>query len=375
MKSQNARVLVLADPLDNQQAGIHVYTREWLRALDSIQSDNTYFVVRLNKSDGFRRITEITLPMPKLLYGGRASRLFFQLPALAKEINADIVVEPAHFGPFMLPAHIKRVTVIHDLTPVKFPHWHRFHSQIAQRLLLKSILRKASLIVTNSKATSADLIEYANIAQNRTAMVYPGVTPFLKVEAEPRILLNYDIDRPYFFFAGTIEPRKNLRGLLRAYQLFREQTNLDHQLVLTGAKGWKSGSFFDELSTHPFQKDIILTGYVPAEHLQLLYAGALAFVFQSFYEGFGFPVVEAMKCGCPVLCSNAGSLPEAGGLAALYFDPADNQLLAGLMNRIANNEELRQGMIEKGYAHVERFSWERMAEEMDKQFSRIFLKQ
>lgn len=370
--AQNARILVLADPLDNQHAGIHVYTREWLRALDNIQSGNKYYVARLNKTNEFKNITEIVLPMPELLFGGRASRLFFQLPALAREIGADIVVEPAHFGPFMLPAHIKRVTVIHDLTPVKFPHWHRFHSQMAQRLLLKSILRKASLIVTNSKATSADLIEYANVAPNRVAMVYPGVTPFLKVEAEPRILLNYGIDRPYFFFAGTIEPRKNLRGLLRAYQLFREQTNLDHQLVLTGAKGWKSGSFFDDLSTQPFQKDIILTGYVPAEHLQLMYAGALAFVFPSFYEGFGFPVVEAMKCGCPVLCSNAGSLPEAGGPAALYFDPADHDLLARLMKHIAEDESSRSELIEKGFSHAERFNWENMAHMMDEHFTMLF---
>lgn len=371
--SQSARILVLADPLDNQQAGIHVYTREWLRALDILQPENTYFVVRLRKTGEFNNLNEIVLPMPGLIAGGRAKRLFYQLPETAKKVKADIVVEPAHFGPFNLPPHIKRVTVIHDLTPVKFPQWHRFHSQLAQRWMLKSILSKASLVVTNSQATSRDLQEYVNLPSERIARVYPGVDPLMQALNDQSVLHPYGIKRPYFLVAGTIEPRKNLLGLLAAYRIFREESGYNHQLVVAGGRGWKSDAFYEALKAHPNRKDIILTGFVPALHLRTLYSCALAFVFPSFYEGFGFPVVEAMQCGTAVLCSNAGSLPEAGGDAALYFNPQDTSGIVGLMKQISEDDSLRKLMIERGKIHAARFKWHDMAAELDGLFSRIHL--
>jgi glycosyltransferase involved in cell wall biosynthesis len=371
MISEAARILVLADPLDNQQAGIHVYTREWLRALDGLPPENTYFVARLKKSGDYKNLNEVVLPMPRLIKGGRAKRLFYQLPDLAKEIKADIVIEPAHFGPFNLPSYIKRVTVIHDLTPVKFPHWHRLHSQIAQRWLLKSILRRASLVVTNSQATSRDLQEYINLPSERIAKVYPGVDPMMQALNDKSVLLHYGINRPYFLVAGTIEPRKNLLGLLAAYRIFRAESGYNHQLVVAGARGWKSDAFFEALKAHPNRADIILTGFVPAIHLRTLYSSALAFVFPSFYEGFGFPVVEAMQCGTAVLCSNAGSLPEAGGDAALYFNPQDTAGIARLMKQISDDENLRGQLIEQGKRHAARFSWQDMAMKLDGLLSQI----
>ncbi len=152
------RVAILADPIDNQKAGIHYYTKELISHLGSVDGDIEYISISQHLHPEIRNIKQVVVNNHKRIPGYKAYRMFVKIPWMLRKLKADIVVEPAHFGPFNLPKTIKRVTVIHDLTPILFPQDHIFHSQLLQRIFLKSILNRAALIITNSRYTKDDVI-------------------------------------------------------------------------------------------------------------------------------------------------------------------------------------------------------------------------
>lgn len=359
------RIAILADPLDNQQAGIHVYTDQLLKALDATNSKHTYYVIRLQQTNQYQQLIEVPLKMPALWKGGRANRLFRQLPEKALALHADAVIEPAHFGPFFLPAKVKRVTIIHDLTPLLFPEWHRWHSQMLQRLMLKGILRKAAMVITNSITTNADVIRRFPFLSGKCNMIYPGNDLFFEPRHAAGVLEQYFILRPFFLCTGTIEPRKNLEVVLKAYTSYRQETGNQHQLVIAGGDGWKTRSFYQQLHRHPFRNDIILTGFVPKQDLRVLYSMSLALIFPSRYEGFGLPLLEAMRCQTAVISSDRGSLQEVGADACLFFNPDKPVELLQQMKAIAGDESLRKDLIQRGCAREKAFLWEAAAKQFD----------
>jgi glycosyltransferase involved in cell wall biosynthesis len=306
-----------------------------------------------------------------LFPGYAALRMFWIIPRKIRKMKADIVVETAHFGPFNLPSKIKRVTVIHDLTPILFPGLHRFHSQLLQKIFLKKILKRASLIITNSKNTSKDVVDYSPQSEQKVKSIYLGRDTDIEYCADLEIIQPYTNGHPYFLFAGTIEPRKNLEMLLEAFELFKQISGGNDRLIIVGQRGWKSKTFFRKLRQHPFRDEIILTGYVERSVLSALYSHATAFVFPSIYEGFGLPVLEAMSCGTPCLLSNSSSLPEIGGNAAYYFDDQDATELASFMIKISSNEELRSTLSSNALKQSALFSWEKHAESFNDEMKKL----
>jgi len=318
----------------------------------------------LNPNPISQEIHHISLPNTLKFLKNDPIRSFFTLPKLIRSLNPDLVIEPAHFGPFNLPKKIKRVTVIHDLTPVKFPEFHSFASVLAHKLLLPRIIRKADLIITNSKNTEQDLLEYFPKAKEKTHPIYLGKEKIFKPSYSETILEKYKIKCPYFFSLGTIEPRKNLISLLEAYRLFRTSYKKKVHLVITGKFGWKSEKFYKKFLKHPFKDDIKLISYAKRTDLPFLYSQADAFIFPSYYEGFGLPVVEAMACGTASLLSNCSSLPEVGGNAALYFDAHSPLELKELMIELYEKENLKSLIEEKSLRQSQKFSWESFATQL-----------
>jgi glycosyltransferase involved in cell wall biosynthesis len=270
--------------------------------------------------------------------------LFFIIPFIIRWLKPDVVIEPAHFGPFNLPKKINRVTVIHDLTPLLFPQLHRWHSQILQRLFLRRILKRTSLVITNSNHTAKDIISHFPFCKDKTVVVYPHLLRLEHIVPDSGIFNKFNIHQPYFLFTGTIEPRKNLPLLLKAFQKVCSESDKQVMLVIAGGKGWKSDSFYDALSNHSFADRIICTGYVTDSHLSALYKNALAFVYPSLYEGFGLPVAEALSAGLPILVSRSSGMTEAGGDAPLYFNPGSPVELSEQMHQILNDEMLRKSL-------------------------------
>lgn len=367
------RVIILADPLDNQKAGIYTYTRMLVSSLAKADNQDEYYILRRRRDKIFpseRQVIVRNFRFP----GYAALRMFLIIPFIIRRLKPDIVVEPAHFGPFNLPRHIRRVTVIHDLTPVLFPRFHRLHSQLLQRIFLRPILRRASLVLTNSKHTSEDVAKYYPDVKEKIRHIYLGFDDKIAAAGESSSIEHITGGRRYFLFTGTLEPRKNLVSLLEAYRIYREMNVRDDLLVIAGGKGWKSGAFFNKLKKHAFRQDIIMAGYVDRGTLGGLYRNALALVYPSLYEGFGLPVAEAMSCGTPCLLSDSSSLPEVGGEAALYFNPLKPEDIASNMNRIASDMKLRESLGEKAMKQAGRFSWDLYVNEFDNELRKLIVR-
>jgi glycosyltransferase involved in cell wall biosynthesis len=360
------RIVVIADCIDTQKAGIHVYTKNMIEALEKISGLEIICIRIKNGSDiQFKNdfIVRGVLPFIKK----DPFRVFISIPRTIRKLKPDIVIEPAHFGPFNIPKKIKSVTIIHDLTPIKFPQLHNFFSRNLQQLFLPSILKRASLIITNSENTSKDIRETYPVTAYKIARIYPGADPFFRIKNN-EIVKNKE---PYFLSVGTIEPRKNLSLLLESYQLFREKTSLTHSLLICGGNGWKNKDFYRLLNDHPFKNDIKLLGYTSKEELKRLYSKATAFIYTSLYEGFGFPIAEAMGCGAPCIVSNTSSLPEVGGDAALYFNPQSSSELCALMIQVSNSKVLQNELIIKGFQQSEKFDWANYSINIEEQLKKM----
>ena len=355
------RIAILADPLDNQSAGVHVYTKGMVEALIRNNTGHEIILVREKVDPDLKGVKQIAVPNIRLPIGFASLRLFFIIPFVLWWKKVDVVVEPAHFGPFNLLARVKRVTIIHDLTPLLFPHLHRWHSQILQRIFLKGILKRTDVIVANSDHTVMDIRNMFPQAAEKVIRIYPGIRNDYGNAPGYDVLERYGIGKPYFLFVGTIEPRKDLNTLLNAFAIFHQMHPAKAMLVIAGGTGWKSESFMQHLETHPAKEHIVLTGYVKTEELPELYRNAVAAVYPSVYEGFGFPVAEALQFGTPVITSRNSGITEAGGKEAQYFDTGDARMLAEIMDQVSENQTFKAKAIANGPVHAAKFNWDEFA--------------
>ncbi len=227
-------------------------------------------------------------------------------------------------------------------------------------------IRRAPAIIAISHTTKRDLVEHLGVPEERIFVVYHGIDHdlFRPVERRP-------IEEPYVLFVGSEHPRKNLVTLLRAFKLLKERDGRFRplKLVKVGAAGGGEAPFrqrtLQAMAELGLEGDVVFAGVVPEEDLPAYYSGAECMVFPSLYEGFGFPTLEAMACGCPVIVSNAGSLPEVAGEAALVVDPLDPQALAEAMHQVLTDPSLRRRLVDKGLRRASQFTWERAARETE----------
>lgn len=355
------RVAILADSLTNQRAGIHHYTKGLIRSLEKLDSEIEYIIITERKQEAIKNIQQVVIRNYHFIVY-RALRMFFILPWVIRKLKVDLVVEPAHFGPFNLPKSVKRITIIHDLTPILFPHYHPFHSQFLQRLFLKKILRKADYIITNSKYTMQDIVKKYSFTKEKISFIYLGFDSIFKPQKNNRqILSSYGILNDFFLFVGTIEPRKNLKALIRAFSLYKEETQKETKLVIIGQKGWKSNDLFNQINSHPFKDEIFILGYVPSNHLPVFYSAAQVNIMPSFYEGFGLTIIESFACATPCIVSNTSSLPEVGGDATLTFNPNDALELKDKMRLITEDKKLLAKLKSRSLERSKIFSWQNHA--------------
>lgn len=348
-------IVILAESIDNQKAGVHTYTKNLIENLLSIDEENTYTFIHEKQNPFFEGKNHYIVPRKKSP-GSSTYRKFFELPSLIKNLKPDIVIEPCHIGPFRLPKDIKRVTVIHDLTPILFPKFHIKNSTIVHKLLLKKIIRNADLILVASQNTKNDIIKYCK--GNHNIKVIPlGINAPKETEKSVPYI-------PYFLYLGTIEPRKNIETLIDAFTELKADKLIPHKLVLAGETGWKSKKVLQKIekATRDFPGQIIITGFVDEEEKAALYKNADIFIYPSIYEGFGLPPLEAMSYGIPVICSNGGSLKEIFQNKTLMFSPKDKEKLKSLILSLVNNRELKEKLSKNGFEYTKLFTWEQTAQ-------------
>lgn len=260
---------------------------------------------------------------------------------------------------------IPTVLTIHDLLFKRFPRYHKRQNYYFLNLAMPLFCRRADAIIAVSEWTRRDLIETYGVPPAKITVIHEAAAPHFvpqSDEAIARARARCALPERYLMTLCAIEPRKNHLGFLRAFeQLSRDDPDL--YWVIGGSRGWLYEDFLAALESSPARGRVILTGYVEDEDLPGVYAGALAFVFPSFGEGFGLDPLEAMACSTPVVCSNATSLPEIGGDAARYFDPFDTEQMIATLRSVLADDDMRAEMREKGLARAAQFSWSRAAKE------------
>ncbi len=265
--------------------------------------------------------------------------------------DCDVIFGANYFLPRLMGAVARRrVITIHDLTYKRFPDLLQKETLENLEMRMAREVAMADAIICVSEWTRNDLLEFYEVDARRVYAIHSGIAPPPKAAPLP------GLPQRYILFVSTIEPRKNLGVLLDAFAQIRDQ--YEGSLVVAGRIGWKS----DEIATRLGEPRIVHLDYLPPAELATAYANADLFVFPSIYEGFGFPMLEAMSHGVPVIAARSSSLPEIGGEAALYFDPRDANELAAVIRRVLREGMLWQGLIAQGRERVKQFRWETTAE-------------
>ncbi len=258
----------------------------------------------------------------------------------------------------------------YDLIPILYPQFFPSSQNDLSQVILQSLdLNDWAICI--SHATKADLCNLrTDIDPDRVFVTHLAASDLFHARSEPEGIMavrrKYNLpDAPYFLSLSTLEPRKNIDHTIRCFAKLIQQENLpDLYLVLVGNKGWDYDKIFKEIDSLEFLRDrIILTGFIANEDLAAVYSSALAFVYLSFYEGFGLPPLEAMQCGIPVITSNTSSLPEVVGNAGIMLDPNDDDGLCQSMLRVVNQSFLRQTMALKSLEQAQQFSWQKCIQE------------
>ena len=352
--STTGRIGIVTSFLGNLRAGTWVYTWHLLRGLADSGG-----VVRIDREErhleGLEGIPAVVIPG-----GGALAKLTWpalNLPAGTERADLDLLHITTPYGCFRR-TRCRKVITICDVTPLLFPEAHGRMNVWHHRLVLPSILRQADHIITISESSGRDIIAHYGVPGEKISVTLLAADErFYRAPAgQP------DQPRPSILTVGTLEPRKNLPRLLRAFAAAR-RSGLPHRLVVVGASGWGKSPLAALVQELGLGDDVHFTGFVSDDELPGLYSGADFFVYPSLYEGFGLPVLEAMASGTPVITSATSSLPEVAGDAALLIDPRSEDELCRAMLRLAGSHELRDTLRARGRERAGEFSWSRTVEE------------
>jgi glycosyltransferase involved in cell wall biosynthesis len=284
----------------------------------------------------------------------------FILPLRLKQMGIHVFHGPASLIPFRKD-HCGLIVTIHDLVAFLFPETIPRKYGAYMRYLLRQAVKKADKIIAVSHHTKEDLIRILKVSPEKIVVIYEASSPIFhpddRKSVQSRLKQQYGISQKFIYHLGNIEPRKNLIVLLEAFTLVCRELGPEYQLVVSGQKGWLTGSLNRFFKNYSMRDQVFFTGYVPVDHIPLFMNGAELFVFPSLYEGFGLPVLEAMSCGTPVISSNRSSIPEIIGSAGVLVDPTNVRELADRIIELLRNPEERRRLSQLGIDRASQFSW------------------
>ena len=286
--------------------------------------------------------------------------IFGLSPALRSNNNFDVFFSPTHYGPVFVSC--PQVICLLDVSYRHFPQMFKKKDLLQLSLWGGYSIKNAAKIITISNSSKSDIIKEYAVPSDKVDVVYLGIKDGLKPKMGKEILNKYNVQKPYILFVGTLQPRKNIARLIEAFSFIPDNSELE--LVIIGRKGWN----FEEILAAPqkfgVEERVSFLENVTDEELPEFYENAQVFALPSLYEGFGLPILEAMKYGCPVVASNTSSLPEAGGDAALYFNPLDTHDIAEKIEKVLKDKSLAAKMKKEGFEQIKKFSWEKAAGEV-----------
>lgn len=346
------------------------YVHKLFSHLTQEEDDFDYVLFSPSRTAGLplvrRRNWRLSVPPVSFDFrGGRLSWQVFYLPSAACRAGVDLMHATAEGGCHRVRQPVKFVVTIHGMGYYIHKKFHSWKVRSMLYWLHKRAAARADQIITSSHNSKRDIMDLLNCPEDRVSVIYLGVDesfrPVADHERIKAVRARYQLPERFLLFVGNLEPRKNVVGLIEAFKLLKGRRRPDHKLVVAGRKAWLYGPIFERVIRLGLEKDILFTGFVPDEDLPVMYSLADVFVFPSLYEGFGLPPLEAMACGAPTVTTNVSSLPELVGDAAVCVSPGDTEEIADAIERLLENDDLRQQYARAGLERARRFRWEETA--------------
>lgn len=355
--------------LDKKKTGIGNYAYSLIKEMEALNTDIKMDIyMQRHMIPEFQETRHMHYIACPDFMRSRERILFEQwrLPTILKQSGCEVVHYFDYHTP-LRPIPAKMIVTIHDLSYYKHPAYFTFGRRVLKQSITALSLGRAEKVLCVSTHTKMDVYDkFPKLDRNKVKAIPLGVKVYDKqgdLQDFSTYMKEIGINGKYILYIGTLEPRKNVELLIRAYQRAVSKASISHQLLLCGKPGWKYQGIFDAAKEMVPRERIVFGGYAPEQMLPLLYKNAEAFVYPSWYEGFGLPPLEAMACGAPVLSSNASSLPEAVGDAALLFSPVDEEGLADLLIRVIEEKGLKEELRERGLRQAAKFSWTQTAQQ------------
>jgi glycosyltransferase involved in cell wall biosynthesis len=286
-----------------------------------------------------------------------------KVPAILKKYKADVFVSCD--GYCSLATKVPQCIVVHDLAFLHYPAFNKRSHLLFYKRYTPKFLAKAKSVATVSEFSKQDIVKQYKIDPEKIQVVYSAAKESfhpLDDETKQTVKNNYTDGKEYFIYTGAIHPRKNLMNLLKAFSIFKKKQKSNLKLVLAGRLAWKYKQFVESLQTYKYRDDVVLTGYLEEQELIKLTGSAYGLIYTSLWEGFGVPVLEAMRSHVPVITSVNSAMQEIANDAALYADPNDHIDIGDKMMLLYKDESLRSRLIEKGKKIAEQYSWDKSAE-------------
>jgi glycosyltransferase involved in cell wall biosynthesis len=361
--------------LSGKLEGIGIYTQEiFKRVVQLMPEHEFFFLFDRAYSSAFifeKNVTPIVVHPP-----ARHPFLWYwwfeqSIPKVLQENNIDVFISPDGFA--SLNTSVPQILTIHDLGFEHFPEHVPFLVRKFYRYFTPKYCEKAAKILAVSEYTKQDIISTYNIEANKIEVVYNGFesSQWSLVNGQSNTEINLStIDyrlstrKPYFIFVGAVHPRKNVLGLLKAFEQFKTSYSHAHQLVIVGRKAWMNKELEDFYEKMQFKNEVIWIEKIERADLIQLMQQSFGLVYPSLFEGFGIPIIEAMNLGIPVICSNVSAMPEVAGNAALLVQPDNTIEIAAAMNELIMNDVLRNDLIAKGKIRATHFDWNTSAEKV-----------
>lgn len=273
----------------------------------------------------------------------------------------DVFLTLTHYAPRFSP--VPTIVSVMDLSFLHFPDTFKKNDLYQLTKWTKYSVDNAKRVITISKSSKNDIIKNYGVEESKVDVVNLGLKEII-MNSSHTSLKEFGIEKKFILFVGTLQPRKNIVGLIKAFAILPQNIKNEHKLVIIGKKGWLYEDILKAPSMYGVGDNTVFLDYIKDEDLPNFYKSAEVFVLPSLYEGFGLPILEAMRYGCPVITSNVSSMPEAGGDAALYFDPEDIEDIKDKIEKVLTDNALRQKMIEKGNEYYKKFTWEKAAKQV-----------
>ena len=345
-----------------QKSGFGFYVKNLVEHLKKVDTENEYVLIA-------PEMIEKDFSTPQRFVWDQ-----FSFPKMAAKAKVDVLHQPCFSAPLFYSGKI--ILTIHDLISHYFPQNMPSGSRLYFSKWMPLTYGRAKKIIAISENTKRDIMSLLKIPEEKIVVIHSAVgEEFRQIDDKAKIAeikKKYATGEHFILDVGTLEPRKNLPFLVRAYNIALKEGKISHNLVLTGKKGWYYESLFDLIKELHLEDRVILPGYVPDEDLPYLYNAADLFCFPSLYEGFGFPPLEALSCGTPVIAANNSSIPEVVGDAGILLDIDDEKVWAANIIEVLSDEKKLQELRSSGLEQAKKFSWAKTARETVKVYEEVY---